>query len=143
LARFNTQLGTEDKRFFQGLPCPAAAAVVAGLVWFATDYGWSGKDLAAASVAVTLFTRLLMVSNVRVYSFKELDLRGRVPFVALLAVLLVFVLISTDPPLVLFLVFLMYAVSGPLVTLVHIRKRRMERRNNVAGQSPPSDDEST
>ncbi|MFT5445840.1 MAG: CDP-diacylglycerol--serine O-phosphatidyltransferase [Gammaproteobacteria bacterium] len=141
LARFNTQLGTEDKRFFQGLPCPAAAAVVAGLVWFATDYGWSGEDLAAASVAVTLFTGVLMVSNVRFYSFKELDLRGRVPFVALLAVLLVFVLISTDPPLVLFLVFLMYAVSGPLLTLVHIRKRRMERRNHVTGPSAPPDDE--
>ena len=135
LARFNTQLGTADKRFFQGLPCPAAAAVIAGLVWFATDNDWHGPDLAAPSMAVTLFAGLLMVSNVRFYSFKELDLRGRVPFVTLLAVLLVFVLISTAPPLVLFLVFFSYAVSGPLFTLVHIRKRRMERRS-AATETP-------
>ena len=128
LARFNTQLGVADKRFFQGLPCPAAAAVLAGLVSFATDNGWSGPDLVAPSIAVTLFTGVLMVSNVRFYSFKELDLRGRVPFVTLLAMVLIFVLVSTDPPLVLFLVFLLYAVSGPIITLLHLRRRRLARR---------------
>jgi CDP-diacylglycerol--serine O-phosphatidyltransferase len=140
LARFNTQLGVADKQFFQGLPCPAAAAVVAGLVWFATDYGWAGPDLVAASIAVTLFTGVLMVSNVRFYSFKELDLRGRVPFVTLLAVVLIFVVISTDPPLLLFLVFLLYAVSGPVITLLHIRKRRLARRGGAAEASPSADE---
>ena len=128
LARFNTQLGTADKRYFQGLPCPAAAAVVAGLVWFATDRGMHGTSLTAATMSITILTGVLMVSNIRFYSFKELDLRGRVPFVNILVVVLLFVLISSDPPLVMFLGFLGYAASGPLLTLFHIRRRRLERR---------------
>ncbi len=127
LARFNTQLGTADKRYFQGLPCPMAAAVVAGLVWLATDYGASGKDMLPAAFAVTVFTGILMVSNTRYYSFKDLDLRGRVPFVSVLAVVLLFVFISSDPPLVLFLASMGYAISGPVLTLIHIRRRRRER----------------
>ncbi len=127
LARFNTQLGTADKRYFQGLPCPMAAAVIAGLVWLATDYGASGEAMLPVAFAVTVLTGVLMVSNTRYYSFKDLDLRGRVPFVSVLAVVLVFVFISSDPPLVLFLASLGYAVSGPVMTLVHIRRRRQER----------------
>lgn len=138
LARFNTQLGIADKRYFQGLPCPSAAAVVAGLVWFATDYGISGDAVMPVTVAVTLLTAILMVSNIRFYSFKELDLRGRVPFVKILAVLLVFVLVSSDPPLVLFLGFLAYAASGPLLTLLHLRRRRLARRGG-GGATPPRD----
>jgi CDP-diacylglycerol--serine O-phosphatidyltransferase len=132
LARFNTQLGTADKRYFQGLPCPAAAAVVAGLVWFATDRGTDGDGLMPVTMGATALTAILMVSNVRFYSFKELDLRGRVPFVNILVVLLLFVLISSDPPMVLFLGFLGYAVSGPVLTLLHIRRRRLERRGAAA-----------
>lgn len=128
LARFNTQLGTADKRFFQGLPCPMAAAVIAGLVWLATDYHASGEDMVPAAFAATVLTGVLMVSNTRYYSFKDLDLRGRVPFISVLAVVLVFVFISSDPPLVLFLASLGYAVSGPVLTLLHIRRRRLERR---------------
>lgn len=132
LARFNTQIGTTDKRYFQGLPCPAAAAVVAGLVWVATDFDVPGESLIPATMAVTVFTGVLMVSNIRFYSFKELDLRGRVPFVSILVVLLLFVLVSTDPPLVLFLGFLGYAASGPVLTLFHIRQRRLTRRSHQA-----------
>jgi CDP-diacylglycerol--serine O-phosphatidyltransferase len=77
--------------------------------------------------AATVLSGLLMVSNTRYYSFKDLDLRGRVPFVSVLAVVLVFVFISSDPPLVLFLASLGYAVSGPVLTLVHIRRRRLQR----------------
>lgn len=128
LARFNAQIGTADKRYFQGLPCPAAAGIVAGLVWVATDRSMQGPDLSAISVAVTVAAGALMVSNVRFYSFKDLNLRDRVPFVNLLVVLLIFLLISTDPPLVLFLAFLLYGLSGPLLTLVHLRQRRKERR---------------
>ena len=127
LARFNTQLSTADKRFFQGLPCPMAAAVVAGLVWLATDYGASGKDMLPVAFAVTVATGVLMVSNTRYYSFKDLDLRGRVPFVSVLVVVLLFVFISSDPPLVLFLASLAYALSGPVLTLIHIRRRRQAR----------------
>jgi len=138
LARFNTQLGIADKRYFQGLPCPSAAAVVAGLVWFATDNGIPGDAVMPVTVAVMLLTAILMVSNIRFYSFKELDLRGRVPFVKILAVLLVFVLVSSDPPLVLFLGFLAYAASGPLLTLLHLRRRRLKRRGG-SDATPPRD----
>lgn len=128
LARFNTQVGTADKRYFQGLPCPMAAAVMAGLLWFATDYGIPGEDLTWICFIITMATGVLMVSNVRFHSFKEVDLRGRVPFVALLVVLLIFMLVFSDPPLVLFVLALLYAFSGPVLTLVHIRRRRAERK---------------
>jgi len=128
LARFNTQVGTADKRFFQGLPCPAAAAVLAGLVWFCHGLELGGADVFVAALIVTVAGAVLMVSNVRYHSFKDLDLRGRVPFVAVLAVVLVFVLVSIDPPQVLFGAFLAYALSGPLITLWHIRRRRASRR---------------
>ena len=129
LARFNTQVGTADKRYFQGLPCPMAAAVMAGLMWFASDYGMSGDTLTWACFVVTIVTGVLMVSNVRFHSFKEVDLRGRVPFVALLVVVLIFMLVFSDPPLVLFFLAMLYALSGPLLTLVHIRQRRAERKS--------------
>lgn len=132
LARFNTQLGTADKRFFQGLPCPMAAAVVAGLVWFATDYGVEGSEIRGIAFVTTVIAGVLMVSNTRYYSFKDLDLRGRVPFVAILVVVLVFVFISSDPALVLFLASVGYAGSGPVLTLLHIRRRRLERRHGAA-----------
>ena len=132
LARFNTQLGTADKRYFQGLPCPAAAAVVAGLIWFATDYGATGPGVIGVTFAVMIAMGILMVTNVRYYSFKNLDLKGRVPFVAILVVVLVFVFVSSDPPLVLFFASTGYAISGPLLTLWQIRRRRAERRAAAA-----------
>lgn len=132
LARFNTQIGTADKRYFQGLPCPMAAAVVAGLVWFATDYGVAGEDVPAVAFVVAVVTGVLMVSNIRYYSFKDIDLKGRVPFVAVLVVVLLFVFISSDPPLVLFFGSVGYALSGPVLTLVHIRRRRLARRGSSA-----------
>ena len=141
LARFNTQIGTADKRFFQGLPCPPAGATVAGLVWFATDYGIPGEELALPAFAMTIAIAGLMVSNVRFHSFKDLDLRGRVPFMTILVVVVLFVFVSTDPPLVLFLGLLAYVVSGPVLTLWSIRKRRAARRTGAAGTPgrPPRD----
>ncbi|MCW8959287.1 MAG: CDP-diacylglycerol--serine O-phosphatidyltransferase, partial [Gammaproteobacteria bacterium] len=102
LARFNTQIGIADKRFFQGLASPAAAAVVVGMVWVGHDYEVAGSRLAWLALLVTVATGILMVSNARYYSFKDLDLKGRVPFFFLLVVVLIFVLISIDPPQVLF-----------------------------------------
>lgn len=132
LARFNAQVGSADKRYFQGLASPAAAAVVASGVWFGHVYGASPEAgwLGVAGVAPILMVllALLMVSRIRYHSFKEIELRRRVPFVAVLAVVLVFVLISLDPPQVLFLASLLYAASGPIVTLVQIRRRRLARR---------------
>lgn len=128
LARFNTQVETADKRYFQGLPCPLAAAVVAGLVWFSTGYELEGTEMMPAALAVTLITGILMVSNIRYNSFKQLDLKGRVPFITILVVVLIFVFVSSDPPLVLFALSVLYALSGPVLTLVSIRQRRAARR---------------
>ena len=141
LARFNTQLGVADKRYFQGLPCPMAAAVVAGLIWFSADHGVRGEDVAPIAFAICILCGVLMVSNIRFHSFKELDLRGRIPFVAALVVVLAFVLVFSDPPLVLFVMALAFALSGPIVTLLHIRRRRAARRHggSIHGSSTERD----
>lgn len=128
LARFNTQVGRADKRYFQGLASPAAAAVMAGLIWVGNGYDLEGQGIAIVALVVTVLMGVLMVSNVRYRSFKDLDLKGRVPFVAILVVVLIFVLISIDPPQVLLAGFGLYALSGPVVTLVTLRRRRMERK---------------
>lgn len=141
LARFNTQLGTADKRFFQGLPSPSAAAILAGLVWVGHDYRLDGGDLTWISLFFTVAAGLLMVSNVRFYSFKELDMKGRVPFVALLVLVLIFVLVSLDPPQVLFATFLLYALSGPVVTVWMLMRRRRQRlAGGEQGKHPAAKD---
>ncbi|MGF1612655.1 MAG: CDP-diacylglycerol--serine O-phosphatidyltransferase [Gammaproteobacteria bacterium] len=140
LARYNAQVGSADKRYFQGLPSPSGAALLAAVVWLGDDYGISGQTAVGLTMAVTLAAGLLMVSNIRYHSFKELDLRGRVPFVALLAVVLVFVFVSSHPPLVLFLMFAAYALSGPILTLWQIRRRRAARR---LGEQRPSSERGT
>lgn len=128
LARFNTQVGIADKRYFQGLASPSAAAIVAGLVWVGTLYGGEGLPIEVIALVLTVAAGLLMVSNIRYHSFKGIDLRGRVPFMATLVVVLIIVFVTIHPPLVLFTVFSLYALSGPVLTLVHLRRRRAERR---------------
>jgi CDP-diacylglycerol--serine O-phosphatidyltransferase len=137
LARFNTQVGRADKRYFQGLASPSAAAVVAGMVWVGQDYLADGHDAALVAFVITVGVGVLMVSNVRYRSFKDLDLKGKVPFVAILIMVLVFVLVSIDPPQVLFGIFFLYALSGPVMTLISLRRRRAERK----AQSPTADPE--
>lgn len=127
LARFNTQIGTADKRYFQGLPSPAAAACVAGWVWLGTNRGIDPAILGHIAVPITFFCAILMVSSMRYYSFKDLDLKNRVPFIKMLALVLIFALIANDPPLMLFAIFLIYAISGPVITLVKLRQRKSER----------------
>lgn len=118
LARFNTNIGVVDKRFFQGLPSPAAAALVAGLIWIATDLRqtrWieaTGHDLAWPAFILTVYAGLSMISNAPFYSFKDINLRRSVPFVFVIGIVLLFVLVSSDPPIVLFSLFLVYGVSG-------------------------------
>lgn len=128
LARFNTQLATADKRYFQGLPSPSAAAIVAGFLWFSVDRGVDPANVRWVAAGLTIATGLLMVSNFRYHSFKGLDLRGRVPFLWAILVVLVFALIFTDPPLMLFSLFSAYAVSGPVLTLLGRRRRRRSER---------------
>jgi CDP-diacylglycerol---serine O-phosphatidyltransferase len=114
LARFNTNIGVVDKRFFQGMPSPAAAALIAGFVWLATDnrvplkLGW----LPWVAFALTVYAGVTMVSNAPFYSGKALDIRHRVPFAATLLVVMLFVLVSSDPPLMLFGLFVLYGLSG-------------------------------
>ena len=128
LARFNTQVGTADKRYFQGLPSPSAAAILAGFMWFSETHDLPGESVRYFASGLALATGLLMVSNFRYYSFKDLDLRGRVPFLWAILIMLVFAFIFTNPPLMLFLIFSAYAVSGPALTLLRRRKMRSERR---------------
>lgn len=122
LARFNTQVGIADKRFFQGLASPAAAAVVSGFVWLGVEYDVNGNDIGLIVALVTGLSGLLMVSNFKYNSFKEVNWNGKVPFVALLVILLIFIIVATEPALVLFIVFALYALAGPINTFRTVDK---------------------
>ncbi|HEY4540756.1 MAG TPA: CDP-diacylglycerol--serine O-phosphatidyltransferase [Noviherbaspirillum sp.] len=124
LARFNTNITVVDKRFFQGLPSPAAAALVTGFVWLMDDIGFSGPELSWFAWAITLYAGLTMVTNVPFYSFKEVNFRKSVPFIAIFLVVLAFVLISVDPPKVLFGLFVLYGLSGYAVFFWRMLKGR-------------------
>lgn len=132
LARFNTQVGISDKRWFQGLPSPSAAAIIAGAIWIGTDNGISGSSVSLVIAFLTALSGLLMVSNFRYHSFKVLDLQGRVPFMFIVLVMLGFALVVLDPPVLLFLMFLAYAISGPVFTLVRRRQRLSQSRRRRA-----------
>lgn len=127
LARFNSAIATQDKRYFTGLPSPSAAAIVAGSVWAAVDNDIAGGQVAWLALVVTVASGLLMVSNLSYSSFKQVDFRGKVPFFAIVVVMLVFAVVLTEPPLVLFLVFLSYTLSGPLVAIRRAWRKRGRR----------------
>jgi CDP-diacylglycerol--serine O-phosphatidyltransferase len=133
LARFNTQENS-SKRYFHGLPCPAAAVLLAASVWVADSYQLSGGLYTTSGLAAMFLLSLAMVSSLPYRSFKDLDLKHRVPFMTVLVLVLVFVLISFDPPRVLFLAFSSYAASG-IVTWV-LKHRKGEK------VFAPSDDKS-
>jgi len=116
LARFNTQIDTADKNYFTGLASPASAAIVAGTVWVFNDNGVMGTSVNALMAIIVALAGILMVSNVQYHSFKGIDLKGKVPFVAMLAVVGVFAVVSIDPPIVLLAIFLVYGLSGPIMT---------------------------
>jgi CDP-diacylglycerol---serine O-phosphatidyltransferase len=128
LARFNTRIDTADKNYFTGLASPAAAAIIASTVWVSHDLGWVGEGLPhEIEVMVGLLTAvvgILMIANFPYYSFKGVDFRGRVPFVVIILVVLGFGLVTLDPPLILLLAFLTYAVSGPVLQLRRWRQRK-------------------
>jgi CDP-diacylglycerol--serine O-phosphatidyltransferase len=137
LARFNVQLGSTDKRYFIGLPSPSAAAIVVGLVWFGTDLGLTGVEMLWPALVVTIGAGALMFSNILYLSFKQVDLHGRVPFIAALIVVLVFVLTSIDPPKVLFIGFLLYGLSGPALFLIRLRQRARRRAQSPEEPTEP------
>lgn len=127
LARFNTNLKVVDKRYFQGLPSPAAAALVMGFIWMMHDYevtvashGW----LAWVSFALMIYAGLTMVTNVPFYSFKDVSFKRSVPFVVIVAIALGIALVNVDPPRVLFGVFCVYGFSGYAVFFWRLLKGR-------------------
>jgi CDP-diacylglycerol--serine O-phosphatidyltransferase len=138
LARFNTQIGVADKRYFQGLASPAAAAVVMGAVWVCESYDIIGEDVVYAALVLTVVTGLLMVSKFPYYSFKDFDLRERVPFVSLLAVVLVFVFLSMETATVLFSCFFLYMLSGPIISLFRWNRKRMRLAESRQNTTPDS-----
>lgn len=124
LARFNTKASNTDKRYFQGLPSPAAAGVVVGFVWACFDNGIDGDSVAMIALPIIVFAGLMMVSNVSYYSFKDIDFHNKVPFVAMLVVVMIFVFSAIDPPISLFGCFMAYALSGPVISVLRRFKKR-------------------
>ncbi len=135
LARFNTQVEVADKRFFQGMPSPAAACLVAGLVWAMNEYQIQGKDVRWLAWGITLFAGLTMVSNVPFYSGKDINLRKSVPFWVVVVIAFtigIVVSFSSTLPELLFGASLAYAVSGYVFWVMQGLQRRRERRRQAA-----------
>jgi CDP-diacylglycerol--serine O-phosphatidyltransferase len=141
LARFNTNIGVVDKRFFQGLPSPAAAALIAGLVWVSIDNSLTPGDntwLKFVACLVTLISGISMVSNLPFWSGKNINLRRSVPFIAVIALALAFALGALYPPGVFFGLFVCYALSGYLLSFWRWRRKRAAAR--ATESLPPLDD---
>ncbi|HEY9200336.1 MAG TPA: CDP-diacylglycerol--serine O-phosphatidyltransferase [Gammaproteobacteria bacterium] len=134
LARFNTQLGVADKRYFQGLPSPSAAAVVAGLVWVGANNSVPGADVAFFTLPLMIALGLLMMSNVLYYSFKDVHFKGRVPFISLVAVVLVLALVAVETSKVLFLGFALYTLSGPVLSLLR-KVRKLSKKTDIGSDA--------
>ena len=125
LARFNTNIAVVDKRYFQGLPSPAAAALVAGFIWVVDDFKIDAVNtMRWLACVITLFAGVTMVSNIPFYAFKDINFRRSVPFWAILLIVFAVILISSHPPTVLFLLFVAYSLSGYLVWGWNRRKKR-------------------
>jgi CDP-diacylglycerol--serine O-phosphatidyltransferase len=137
LARFNTQVGIADKRYFQGLPSPAAAAVLAGMIGL---YEWlpgQGYELGLSATSenvigwlIAVVCGILMVSNVRYHSFKEVNFKGRSSFRLLLLAALIIIVIAYEPPLVLFTFFFLYMLSGPILTVWSLQQKRRQKKRS-------------
>ncbi len=140
LARFNTQVGVVDKRYFQGLASPAAAALCMSFVWSIEDGGLFGLhvgDVDFVTPVVAVLAGLLMISRLRYFSFKAWPRSDRVPFVWIPAAMLVLVALAMDPPRVLFMATALYLLSGPILTLRGLRRVRDERASRSVGRDPP------
>jgi len=141
LARFNTNIAVVDKRFFQGLPSPAAAALVMGLIWVVTDLGETAQSLPGMiwlTFGFTLYAGLTMVTNIPFYSFKDVNFRRTVPFITVVAIALGIAVITIHPPIVLFGVFVIYGLSG---YGVYVWKRLKGKPVSVISTSTDEPDE--
>jgi CDP-diacylglycerol---serine O-phosphatidyltransferase len=125
LARFNTQVS--DKPYFQGLPCPSAAGMVASIIWLASKYDIEGSLFSLPVAIMTIIVAALMVSTIRYTSFKYVDFKGKVPFITVVLAVFIIVGIALEPPEILFAVFLSYILSGPIFTLWRLRRMRKQR----------------
>ncbi len=128
LARFNTQADGSGKRYFQGLPCPMAAALVTGFIWACTDLAYITKASILVLASLTIAVAILMVSNIRYRSFKDIELKNNVKFVVILILVLVVALVSIETEKVLFTIFLSYTASGPIATIWGLRQRKRLRK---------------
>jgi CDP-diacylglycerol---serine O-phosphatidyltransferase len=126
LARYNIQV--VDKPYFQGFPCPSAAGVITSLVWMGASFKIDGASVSAPLATLTIVVAALMVSTIRYTSFKSIDFRGRVPFVTVVVAVFVITMIVLEPPGMLFALFMVYAISGPVLTLRQLNKMRKQRK---------------
>jgi CDP-diacylglycerol---serine O-phosphatidyltransferase len=133
LARFNARSATADKRYFEGLPSPSAAAIVAAFVWFSSDWREPGLIGLVTAFLVTVTAGLLMVSSFSYPSFKQFDMDRRIKRAYMIIVPLFFVLIAVEPATMLLSMFATYAASAPVLWAVR-RIRRTSRNAPAAGQ---------
>jgi CDP-diacylglycerol--serine O-phosphatidyltransferase len=136
LARFNTQVGSADKQYFQGFPSPAAAGVIATMIWLKIwTYAFFDSDVISIGyylgAGITILCGILMVSNVRYYSFKEFDSK-KSSFRFLLGIVLCLIVMLYKPNIFLFTGFFLYLLSGPFITIVGLNKRRIEKKKTKA-----------
>lgn len=138
LARFNTQVS--DKLYFQGLPSTLAAGVIASIVWLGANYEVDGFIISAPIAVLTIIVAGLMVSTIRYSSFKNIDFKGRVPFITIVLTVFIIAGIAYEPAEVLFAIFFIYLVSGPISTLWYLRQARKQRSKSAfrqVGRKPP------
>lgn len=131
LARFNTQIETADKNYFQGLNCTFAGALVSSFAGVCQQHAFPFLWVSILSGVIALLSAVLMVSNVRYYSFKDLDFKGKVPFLYVLFIVIVFVAVAANPTVMVFAGALLYALSGPIQTLYTLSRMRRQRRRLV------------
>lgn len=134
LARFNTQVEMIDKNHFQGLASPAAAAIIASFTWTFHELP-SHLIITLICALLMLINSVLMVSNIRYYSFKHLDFKGKIPFLYLLFIVILFVAIASNPSVVLLVSFLVYACSGPTQTLMQLHRMGKIRKKPKSPKS--------
>ena len=132
LARFNTNIGVVDKNYFQGLPSPAAACLMAGLIWVLNEWQISGGDVRWVAWAMAVFAGITMISTVPYYSGKDFNLRRSVPFWVIPAIVVGYLLISIQPSHVLFGLFVVYALSGYVIWVVRALRARKAKKPDAS-----------
>ncbi len=140
LARFNTQVGVEDRSYFQGLATPAAAGTMVSTIWFFTSHGIHGETVSWVIWLETVFLALLMFSRVRYFSGKTWPMGDRIPMYVLFLIVLVLALLAIDPPTVMLVVALVYVISGLAFTLFRRQQWKTRRVNRGAARSPEAGD---